>query len=70
MQVCTGYPTGALNVRACPGVQCWAFFVVDEGRTVAVDGVTETAEDGATWAHLIRPVDGWVNEKYLCEVKP
>ena len=69
MQVCTGYPTGALNVRACPGVQCWAFFVLDEGRTVAVDGVTETAEDGATWAHIVRPVDGWVNARYLCEVK-
>ena len=70
MRVCTGYPTGALNVRMCPGTQCWAFFVLDEGRTVAVDGVTEKADDGATWLHLIRPVDGWVNARYLCEVKP
>ena len=70
MQVCTGYPTGALNVRMCPGVQCWAFFVLDEGRVVTVDGVTEKADDGATWIHLIRPVDGWVNAKYLCEVEP
>ena len=68
--VCTGYPTGALNVRMCPGVQCWAFFVLDEGRVVTVDGVSEKADDGATWIHLIRPVDGWVNAKYLCEVEP
>lgn len=70
LRVCTGYPTGALNVRTCPGMQCWAFFVLDEGRVVAVDGATEQADDGATWAHLIRPVDGWVNARYLCEVKP
>ena len=68
--VCTGYATGALNVRACPGVQCWAFFVLAEGREVTVDGKTSRAEDGATWAHIVQPVDGWVNGKYLCEVQP
>ena len=65
--VCTGWAQGALNVRACPGIQCWAFFVLAEGREVTVDGKTSRAEDGATWAHIVQPVDGWVNGKYLCE---
>jgi len=68
--VCTGYATGALNVRACPGIQCWAFFTLAEGRSVTLDGQTSQAEDGATWAHITQPVDGWVNGKYLCEVAP
>ncbi len=67
--VCTGWAQGALNVRACPGVQCWAFFVLAEGQSVAVNG-TSQSEDGATWAHVVQPVDGWVNGKYLCEVEP
>jgi len=68
--VCTGWEQGALNVRTCPGVQCWAFFVLAEGRRVTLDGQTSQAGDGATWAHIIQPVDGWVNGKYLCEVAP
>jgi len=65
--VCTGYAEGALNVRYCPGVGCWAFFPLYEGQVVALDGQEAYTEDGATWAHIIQPVDGWVNARYLCE---
>jgi len=65
--VCTGYGEGALNVRMCPGTECWAFFVLAEGQAVILDGQTARAEDGATWAHLTHPVDGWVNARYVCE---
>jgi len=64
--VCTGNPHGALNVRMCAGTECWAFFVLAEGREVILDGQEETTPDGATWVHLTRPADGWVNARYLC----
>ena len=68
--VCTGYAEGALNVRACPGVGCWAFFPLYEGQAVTLNGQEAYTEDGATWTHIIQPVNGWVNAKYLCEAQP
>ncbi|HID85697.1 MAG TPA: SH3 domain-containing protein [Anaerolineales bacterium] len=68
--VCTGYGEGALNVRTCPGVGCWAFFPLYEGQVVTLDGQTAHTQDGATWVHLTQPVEGWVNARYLCEVQP
>ena len=65
--VCTGYPQGALNVRVCPGTECLAFIPLLEGQKVTLDGQTAQTEDGATWAHITHPVDGWVNARYLCE---
>lgn len=64
--VCTGYDEGALNVRVCPGIGCWAFVPLYEGQTVTLDGQTAQTEDGATWVHITQPVDGWVNARYLC----
>ena len=65
-RVCTGYDAGALNVRACPGTNCWVLAPLYEGQVVVPDGQEARTADGATWMHIAHPVDGWVNAKYLC----
>ncbi len=70
MEVCTGYETGALNVRVCPGTECWVKHVLDEGTPVTVSPTPVPARDGGWWVRVISPVEGWVNLKYLCGEKP
>jgi len=65
-QVCTGFETGALNVRRCPGAECWVIFALSEGEEVVLSGDKTTTDDGAKWVRITRPTEGWVNAKYLC----
>ena len=67
MVVCTGYDKGALNLRACPGVQCYALATVYEGQEVRVSSRSpQTSGDGATWLYVTAPIEGWANARYLC----
>lgn len=66
VRVCTGYPRGALNVRACPGTECAVRFILSEGMEVTPSVKTVRVGE-STWVHLAGPVQGWVNGRYLCQ---
>jgi len=57
---------GALNVRFCPGVECYAFFYLREGERVRLTPGRRVEVDGGRWVQIHHPVEGWVNEKFLC----
>ena len=64
-RVCTKYERGALNLRTCPGTECWVVFVLREGEEVRVR--SESVEvDGTPWVMVTHPRRGWVNARYLC----
>jgi len=69
--VCTGYADGTLNVRSCPGVQCWAHDALYEGQEVVPAGGTATPPGAPDefWWHIVQPVEGWVRAKFLCQGK-
>ena len=67
-RVCTGFPDGALNVRACPGTECWVTFVLTEGAEVTT-GPRQARVDEATWVQIVHPRTGWVNQRYLCDAR-
>jgi len=63
-RVCTGYPGGALNVRACPGAECAVRLILPEGQVVH-PVQEEVRVGGSVWVRLQQPL-GWVNRRYLC----
>jgi hypothetical protein len=64
--VCTNIPDGKLNVRFEAGDKSdvRGYLAEDEIVTVSED---HQELDGNLWVKLSRPIDGWVNSKYLCE---
>lgn len=67
--VCTNIPDGKLNVRFAPGDKSDVRGYLAEGEIVQLDG--EQKEMGGTiWVKLSSPIEGWVNQKYLCEANP
>jgi hypothetical protein len=66
--VCTNAPGGKLNVRFVPGEKNDVRGYLAEGETVSPNGERQDI-DGSVWVKLSSPIEGWVNEKFLCEVK-
>jgi len=66
--VCTDIPGGKLNVRFEAGNKSDVRGYLSEGETVTISGERKEL-DGSLWVRLSRPVEGWVNATYLCEVK-
>lgn len=65
-KVCTNIPDGKLNVRFAAGDQSEVRGYLAEGEIVTLSG--EHAElNGSLWIKLSRPIEGWVNTKYLCK---
>ncbi len=69
-RVCTGVENGTLRVRNAPGVSGKVLFTLNEEQEVYLLDAPKTQEtsDGATWIKIADP-EGWVNKRYLCEVK-
>jgi hypothetical protein len=67
--VCTNAPGGKLNVRFAPGEKSGVRGYLAEGEAVTPSGERQDV-DGSVWIKLSSPIEGWVNGKYLCEVKP
>ncbi len=58
-----------LNFRACAGMDCPAFGLLQLGDVVRLTGNAET-KDAAQWVEVeYLGVTGWVNFRYLAEVK-
>lgn len=64
--VCTGVPAGRVNVRFQAGEVHAVRGYLEEGEVVLITGITNNF-DQATWMELDRPIQGWVNARYLCE---
>ena len=69
MQVCTGWEPGMLNVRSCPGVECWVQNFLREGEVVYVSPTEAVTRDGGRWVWIHMPTEGWVNLRYLCPLE-
>ncbi len=69
-RVCTGVENGTLRVRNAPSVSGKVIFTLSENQNVYLPAAPKTQEtnDGATWIKITDP-EGWVNKRYLCEVK-
>jgi|GEM_PF-4575294 len=67
-KVCFGgnLDSGTLRVRACPGLACKEIGFLNYGDLVATNNDYEET-DGSTWLHLLSPIEGWVNSRYICE---
>lgn len=66
--VCTNIPGGRLHVRFDPGDDGDVRGYLAESEMVIPGGET-TQLESARWIQLSHPIVGWVNAKYLCEVK-
>ena len=64
--VCTNIPDGKLNVRFEAGEKSDVRGYLAEGETVTISEEHQEF-DGNSWVKLTRPIEGWVNAKYLCE---
>ena len=64
--VCTNIPDGKLNVRFEVGDKSDVRGYLAEGEIVTVSEDHKEL-DGNLWIKLSRPIEGWVNSKYLCE---
>lgn len=60
----------AVNLRACPGLDCVILDTLTGGQSVTVI-TTQAAPDGGTWSNVTTQTGqtGWVNSRYL-EIKP
>jgi hypothetical protein len=67
--VCTNIPGGKLNVRFSAGEKSDVRGYLAEGETVTLSGDRKVL-DKNTWVKLKSPIEGWVNEIYLCEATP
>lgn len=66
--VCTNTPNGKLHVRFAPGDKSEVRGYLTEKESVILSG--ERKEVGERlWVKLSRPIEGWVNADYLCEVE-
>ena len=65
--VCTNIPGGKLHVRFEAGEKSDVRGYLAEGETVTISEERQEV-DGNPWVKLARPIIGWVNSKYLCEV--
>ena len=68
LEVCTGLASGKLNVRITPGDTSDVRGYLLDGEIVVADNESQII-DGSQWQKLSSPIIGWVNAKYLCEVK-
>lgn len=66
--VCFGgnLDSGTLRVRACPGLACREVGFLVYGEQIFTNNENEEA-DGSTWLRLLSPIEGWVNNRYICE---
>jgi len=74
MQVCTDIPDGRLHVRFTAGDGSEVRGYLAEGETVQAALTSENKLDSQTirselWLHILSPVAGWVNARYLCELE-
>lgn len=67
--VCTNIPGGRLNVRFSAGEKSEVRGYLAEGEIVTQSGDRKVI-DKNTWVKLKSPIEGWVNEIYLCEATP
>lgn len=65
VRVCTNMPGGRLNVRFQPGSKSEVRGYLAEGEIVALSGDRQEA-DGSIWVELSSPIEGWVNQAFLC----
>lgn len=65
--VCTNIPGGKLHVRFEVGDKSDVRGYLAEGETVTISEERQEF-DGNIWVKLTRPIEGWVNSKYLCEL--
>lgn len=63
--VCTNIPNGQLHVRFEPGEGSSVRGYLLEGETVILTD-EQVEREGSTWQRISHPIEGWVNEKYLC----
>ena len=64
--VCTNIPGGKLHVRFEVGDKSDVRGYLAEGETVTISEEHQEF-DGNSWVKLSRPIEGWINSKYLCE---
>lgn len=57
---------GRLRVRECAGLECQEAGIVAAGDLLAFTGERQVV-DGATWLRIERPLQGWINARYVCE---
>ncbi len=57
---------GRLRVRECAGLECQEAGIVAAGDLLAFTGERQVV-DGATWLRIERPIQGWINARYVCE---
>ncbi len=67
--VCTNVPDGRLHVRFAPGDASEVRGYALEGEILVITGDRRDLEDGSLWAEISSPLQGWINAKYVCEVK-
>ena len=60
----------AVNLRACPGLECVILDTLTGGQLVIVIS-TQFASDGGNWSNVITQAgeSGWINSRYL-EMQP
>ena len=66
--VCTNTPNGKLHVRFAPGNESAVRGYLTEKESVILSGERREVGEGL-WVELSRPIEGWVNANYLCEVE-
>jgi len=59
---------GYLRVRECPGMECNEIGLLAAGDLVLSDGETQEMTDG-TWLLISHPLNGWVNQRFVCQEK-
>lgn len=57
---------GNLRVRECAGLECAEVGLLSNGDRVRTNGERKDA-NSSTWLHLVEPVKGWVNIRYICD---
>ena len=64
--VCTGVSNGKLHVRFAPGDGSAVRGYLHEGELVETDNQA-TVHQGSRWIHTTTPIEGWVNNNYICK---
>ncbi len=56
----------AVNLRACPGLECVILDTISGGQAVTVNA-TQKAADGGTWSNVTTQSGqtGWINSRYI-----
>ncbi|MCJ7432483.1 MAG: hypothetical protein MUO77_03255 [Anaerolineales bacterium] len=71
-QVCTDIPNGRLHVRFAAGDGSEVRGYLVEGETVQVTLAPNGEFDwqmfqGSQWLHIVSPIAGWVNARFVCK---